>query len=239
MDWIAWWKNRGEAHRVYPEPMTCRLCGRDVFGEGDFCEECRQSLPYNTVYCLRCGRGLRQTGYCADCRREMPPFTARALFRYEDFGIRFVLQLKESERTSGVAPMVARESLPLILANFPDVDLLTFVPSEAESMRRRGYNQAEVLARSIADKLGLEVEELFTRVKKKDAQKTLSRRERLKNLHGAFHLKKRKGIEGKVVLIVDDVLTTGGTAEALTKLLLGAKAAKVYVFTVASGVPLR
>lgn len=164
---------------------------------------------------------------------------ARSLFRYEGDGIRFVLQLKESEPTSGISSVLARESLPLIRIAFPDVDLLTFVPSDRKSENRRGYNQAEVFARAIADVLGAEIQDLFACVKKKSAQKTLSRKERLKNLRGVFRLKKRSGLEGKNILLVDDVLTTGGTAEELARLLSGAKAAKVYVFTAASGIILQ
>lgn len=219
---------------LYPENVSCRLCGKEVF-EAHFCPECRDRLPYNTVYCLRCGRGVHRTGYCAECKREMPLYSvARSLFRYEGDVRRLVMDLKENEPARSLAGMFASELLPVLRYEFPDAQMLTFVPCGEETLERRGYNQAERLAVEIGRVSGLDVVGLFSQEKQVAEQKMLSKRDRRRNLQGVFRLRNRAVVRDKNIVIVDDVLTTGATVESLAELLWDAKVRRVYVLTVAA-----
>ena len=218
---------------IYGKNYTCYLCRAEVFDGQSFCDTCRKFLPYNTNFCARCGRKIAQSGYCMDCRSHAPQFDkARSLFVYEGEVKNLIYAFKNGN--SDFSEGLATELAPLIESEFSDADCITFVPMTKSAERERGYNQAEILAKELATQTGLPVEALFEKTKDTPEQKSLNRVERQKNLHGAFHLKKRAVCKGKTVLIVDDLLTTGATAEELSRLLYGAKAKKVYLLTVAS-----
>jgi competence protein ComFC len=103
------------------------------------------------------------------------------------------------------------------------------------AVRKREYNQAELLAKSISKRIDLPViKNCVLKIKETAEQKSLSRKERVKNLKGCFKVEKASEIKGKKVLLIDDVLTTGATAEAITEKLLKAGADSVYLATVAS-----
>lgn len=218
---------------IYGKNYTCYLCGNEVFGGEYFCADCKKLLPYNTVYCERCGRKVIQNGYCPDCKAHMPAFDkARSLFVYEGVARDAVLRFKSGAQW--FAKAFIAEGMPVFNGEFADCDLISFTPMSEEGKRRRGYNQAELLARELGKHTGKKAEGVFEKVKETAEQKTLTKAERQKNLQGAFRLKKRAEVKGKVVLLLDDALTTGATAEALCKLLSGAGAKKIYLFTVSS-----
>jgi ComF family protein len=103
-----------------------------------------------------------------------------------------------------------------------------------KARRKRGYNQAELMAREISRLTGIEVEELLVKRVETVRQARLNRKERLSNLKGAIKAGNRQLIVNKVIVVVDDVITTGATAEAVAAALKRAGAAKVYVLTATS-----
>ena len=107
-----------------------------------------------------------------------------------------------------------------------------------KAKRRRGYNQSELLAKSLSEKIGVPTLECLAKVKETKGQVTLRRSERFKNLIEAFRVTDKKAVKGKTVVIVDDVTTTGATAQALAELLKKSGALKVYLLTVASRPPI-
>ena len=99
-------------------------------------------------------------------------------------------------------------------------------------MRERGFDQAFLLARQVADVLHAPLESaLLRRVTATFAQATKTKFERAQNIKGAFEVNRPDAVEGKKVLLVDDVFTTGETANEAAKILKKAGAQKVYVFT--------
>lgn len=111
-------------------------------------------------------------------------------------------------------------------------DAVTAVPMARKKERRRGYNQAELLARALSRRVGLRCDmTLLTRREERATQSTLPKRERAANVRGAFAAPSR--VKGKSILVVDDICTTGETLRACATVLARAGAARVCAITVA------
>lgn len=122
-------------------------------------------------------------------------------------------------------------------AGFWPLDLIIPVPASRGSLKQRGFSQTELLARQISRCLKVPMNSgILTRVKDTPNQRELTREEREKNLLSAFDIKDKRKIEGKNILLVDDVYTTGSTIRECTRMLLEAGAARVSVVTWATGV---
>lgn len=230
---------RERLHRLalaqYEVNYTCRSCRREVFDGSFFCESCYAALPLNRgAICPVCGRRVKEAGICLECKRLVPVYArARSALCYEDQ----VKALMREFKTGGryLAALFAREMLPLLKREFGDADFLIPVPMSKEARRRRGYAQAELLAELLSLHSGIAVlSDAVVKVRDTPPQKSLSRRQREDNLKGCFHVRKRAVCRDKVCVIVDDVLTTGATADALAKVLLGAGARRVYLLTACS-----
>lgn len=120
---------------------------------------------------------------------------------------------------------------------FPDVapDALVPVPLHPARLREREFNQAEVLAQMAGERLGLPVLGALRRTRYTLTQTSFHRDERFANLDGAFAPRPGVPVGGRTIALVDDVLTTGSTADACARALLGAGASAVVVITVARG----
>ena len=114
-------------------------------------------------------------------------------------------------------------------------DALVPVPLYPLRKRERGFNQAEELARTLGKRVGLPVMNVLKRVKKTEAQAKLRRSERLRNQMNAFELKSEFDLQGKKLLIIDDVFTTGATVNACAQILKQAGASSLSALTVARG----
>jgi ComF family protein len=113
-------------------------------------------------------------------------------------------------------------------------DLLVPVPLAAKRLRQRGFNQAAMLARWLSAGLDIPCDEtLLRRIQDTSAQQDLNADARKKNLRNAFALSPDASIKGRHLALVDDVLTTGATAQALARLLVDAGAARVDVYCLA------
>lgn len=114
------------------------------------------------------------------------------------------------------------------------VDLISFVPSHRRKEAIRGYNQSELLASFLAKKLDIPVFNGLVKIKKTPDQHFLNEEDRRSNLKGAFSLKRREEIEGKRVLLIDDILTSGSTMEACAKELIKNEAKTVHALALTS-----
>ena len=116
-----------------------------------------------------------------------------------------------------------------------DIDLIIPIPLHNEKLKKRGYNQAFMLAKGVGDKIGVDVaEDVLIKTKQTREQKSLSKYERKGNLVNSFKIINEEKIKGKNVLIVDDVFTTGQTINLSSEMLLESGASEVYFASLAS-----
>jgi ComF family protein len=110
-----------------------------------------------------------------------------------------------------------------------------YVPLYTKRQKKRGYNQSELLSNELSKLIGISVSHNnLIRIKDTITQTNLSFKERQKNLESAFEIKDKKEVKDKNILLIDDVLTTGATADNCAKILKKAKAKGVYVLTFAT-----
>ena len=158
-----------------------------------------------------------------------------APYYFEGSRKRAVYRFKNNGFTE-LAPAMAEEIVQTITERFADVtfDCVTSVPMTRQKIRRRGYNQSEILAKEVAKLLEIPYEPLIKKCKETRSQRKSSAAVRKVNLYGAFDLLDTAAVEGRTILIVDDVKTTGSTLNECASMMTGNKAKAVYAaaFTV-------
>jgi len=218
-------------------PAQCLLCAAIAPGPLDLCAGCIAELPALEPGCLRCGLPLasgRAAG-CGACLAHPPRFSAcLAAFAY-GFPVReLILRFK---RPGG--ELAAGRALSALLAAriaaLPHERragrVLVPMPLHRRSLIRRGFNQAERIARVLGRELQLPVDATLARREREGReQKSLDAAARRANLRGAFSA---RGCTGAKLVIVDDVMTTGASADALAGVLLDAGAAQIDVWCLA------
>ncbi|MGN0818329.1 MAG: ComF family protein [Candidatus Coproplasma sp.] len=218
---------------VFPKDFTCDICGTEIFNGTRLCKNCANTVQFNDgLTCPICGRRTQVKGVCFECKAYSPAFKrAVSALVYRDGAVALVLKFKNG---NGYLKDYFADLLEPECRQFDDADAVCFIPMTAKAQRKRGYNQAELLARELAKRLNLPVlEGALTKLKDTPEQKSLTKAEREQNLKGCFRAE-RSIIEGKNLILVDDVLTTGATAEAAITQLKKRGARDVYFATVAS-----
>lgn len=217
------------------EGNTCVSCGADLYSTEHFCEHCLDELPFNAGYvCSKCGRAIKEDyPVCLECKADMPSYDeARSAFRYEGEMIRLIRKFKTGGKY--LAEVFADSMLRFVHSDFSDADCLVYVPMTESAEKKRGYNQSRLLAEKISEKTKLPIKDALQKTRETAAQKELTRRERVQNLRGSFHLTARKIFQGKKVILIDDVMTTGATSSEIARVLRGAGAKKIWLLTIAS-----
>lgn len=217
----------------FPPDFTCDICGLEIFNGDNLCEKCRDTVTVNNDFtCLVCGRKTPSSGLCLECKSQ-PPLYDKAVSPYVYSG---GTQKLISKFKNGRAYLKDYFSCAMYAkcGNFKDADAICFVPMTRAAERNRGFNQSKLLAAELSKFTRLPLlEDAVKKVKKSSSQKILTRKERAENLKSCFKADKAV-VEGKTLLLVDDVLTTGATADAVTRELKKCGAKKVYLVTIAS-----
>jgi ComF family protein len=236
-------------------PAPCRICG-DVLASASLlpiCENCLASLPpLRGPCCTLCGRPFASevatdaaTPLCFACRRGVYAFDhARSYGNYNDEMARAISLLKY-EKVTRLGNWFAARLEERVRAE-PEIfaaDVVVPVPLHPLRRRERGYNQAELIARPLARKLGLPLRAyLLVRTKPRPPRLLLSRRERWESVRGAYEMRRGAQVDNLRVLLIDDVCTTGATLDSCARALKQAGAKSVAGLTVArvvtGGVPL-
>ena len=221
-------------------PRKCVLCDRALpTGEEGVCADCAGKLHMiREPWCLKCGKPLQddREEYCADCRQRTHEFLqGRALYEYKSVS-HSMLRLKAGGRYEYGLFYGRRlaEGLGDTIRSW-EPECIVPVPVHRSRSHKRGYNQAEVIARSLGRELGIPVDtRLIKRSKKTVPLKNLTLAERQNNLKKAFKLC-RNDVKLKTIIIVDDIYTTGSTIDAVAQVLKTAGIEKIYYVCAAIG----
>lgn len=224
-------------------PSFCRLCGRALGrpGERIVCRSCLDRLsPRRGAICPRCGRFLEGAGeshLCGQCLERLPPFSVhRSCGRYDGVlkDIILLFKYRRVSALSGALGRYARESLGDDKALWEGADYLVPVPLHRRRERQRGFNQSRLLAGELARASGLEVlGSCLVKTRNAPPQTSLESRGREENVRGAYDVRGARKVEGKILILVDDVFTTGSTLRECSLELRRAGAGEVRALTLA------
>jgi len=204
-------------------PPQCALCGA---GGALLCAACEAVLPRaDGSRCVRCWMRLASGGVCRHCAEEPPAFMSLRAACVMDGGARRLAHELKYEGMTSLAEPMAR----MLASHAAGIDALVVpVPLHPARERRRGYNQAAELANHAGRMLGLSWDRRAVR-RTRDTQplvKAMGRAERRRIVAGAF-LADPARVEGRAIVLIDDVATTGATLDACARALADAGATKV------------
>ncbi len=214
-------------------PEACPLCGNLLKINEDFCSCCGEAevrLPEGC--CEYCGKEKELCSCHSKYSSVLPHITG--VFTYEGMIQSKLLAFKFSGRRE-LHRFFGDSLAERIATNYAkeDFDIVTNVPSSRESIKERGYNPSEIIAKRTAKKLFLPYEELLIKNKETQKQHKLTAEERFHNIKGSISPKNKADICGKTILICDDIKTTGATLRECCDVLLSMGARDVYCAAVA------
>ena len=210
-------------------PPRCAGCGAIVADVHSFCGDCWSQVEFlGESGCMTCGMPLEATDaeLCGVCVAKPPRIErTRSAVAYDELSRSIAIRLKYGRKVA-LARTMARFMAPLVRPEHDPV--LVPVPLHRGRLWQRGFNQSLLVANEIARATGLRSEaRLLRRTRPTPALKGMSIAQRRKTVAGAFAVDPAADLQGRTVVLVDDVLTTGSTAEACARALKRAGAARV------------
>lgn len=213
-------------------PPRCAGCGTPVAEDHRFCAICWASLRFlGPPWCARCNRPFAfdrgDAAVCASCLADPPRHAGvRAAVAYGPIASSLVLRLKYGGRIA-FAETMARHMVRLLPE---DIDLLVPVPLHRWRIWSRGFNQAALIAQSVAGFSGVPQDcDILVRARRTLVLRGLGGTARAKAVSGAFAIAMPDRVRGRSIVLVDDVYTSGATADGCTRVLLRAGARSVTV----------
>jgi ComF family protein len=215
------------------------------------CQACLDQItPLDGILCSICGEKL-SSGHvagdapplCGICRPAAPPFRRAVSYGGYAANLRALVHLLKYHQLKSAAGFLAKlMTQSIAIMELPDSFVVVPVPLWKSKRRARGFNQAEEIARELlknfppcrrgAASIQLDTTSLVRR-RETASQTGLTRHQRRANVRGAFAMVRPQAVEGRTILLVDDVMTTGTTASECARVLLRAGAKEVFVATVA------
>ena len=213
-------------------PQWCAGCmGTLVSGEQNVCTMCRSDLRISSTY------KERPNGIVSKFYGKIPVEHAFTMFQFTKRGV--IQNLLHRIKYGGyydigvwLGNLLGTEikAEPWI----SDLNMIVPIPLHKRKLQLRGYNQSEAFARGLSEAIQIPVEEVIVKKQHTQSQTRKSRMERWINVSEIFELSEEKKIEGKNVLLVDDVITSGATLEAAGEVLIRGGVSKIYIATIAS-----
>lgn len=214
-------------------PNRCELCGEVIELSQRTCNCCENPPIIKAPLCEYCGAS-KEVCCCKKHKNEYKQIVAP--YYYEDSIVTAVHRMKNNDM-SFLVKRLGSDVADCISDNYSDIlfDMITFVPLRQFQERKRGFNQSELLANEISDKINIPVVSLLQKVRYTGVQHHKSARERKADIFGAYDVidEYKTELDGKTILLIDDVKTTGSTLSECAKMLkiYGAKA--VYCASIA------
>jgi ComF family protein len=219
-------------------PHRCASCS-ELTEQGDgLCAACFSKLNFiSAPYCKTCGFPfefeIEDQFECGKCIVESPKYDlARSLFKFDYNSKKLIHGFKYNDQTSS-AKLFSRLLISRYKDDFHDADIVAPVPMNRFKRIFRNYNPPQILGKQIAESLGImEVPDLLLKTKWTKPQTKLTKALRQKNLHGSLEINTKYNINGKIILLVDDVRTTGTTSNICSAILKKAGAKSVKLLTI-------
>ena len=219
--------------------QNCLLCDEGTHSRRSICEACETELPWLIDQCECCALPMPMSDMlCGPCSQGGPAFNQVIAPWLYDFPIDALVTRFKHQGKWPLGRLLAELLSQTLHYRFDEglerPDLMIPVPLAHKRLRQRGYNQAAMLANWLGQHLQLPVEEhLVRRVKNTPAQQGLNAKARKSNLRDAFVLTDPATLLNRHVALIDDVMTTGSTADTLARLLMSGGARKVSVYCLA------
>ncbi len=224
----------------YLFPPICPVCNEIVSGGKDgICPACEMRLPYiGSSYCMKCGKPVEEDEeFCLDCLKCTHEYDeGRAALVYDELTSKSIYRFKYNNKRefAKVYGRIIEDRLGSKIKSW-NADVMIPVPVHKSKMKKRGYNQAELIADELSKRLKIPVcSDLVVRNTATAVQKELSAKARQNNLKKAFNVT-RNDVKYKTVLIVDDIYTTGATVDAMARCLKGVGIQNVYFVSLCIG----
>ena len=193
-------------------PPRCAFCGAILDEDGGVCERCRKMLP----------RTLDIERTCDFVHAYTAPYY------YEEPVRQGVLAYKFANASARGKVFGRRIGEDILRRGIDDFDVISWIPLSAKRKRRRGYDQAKLLAEAAAEVLGVPAVPLLRKVRDTPPQSHIHTAEaRRANISGCYVVRSADDVRGKHILLIDDVITTGSTLSECARMLLTAGAASV------------
>jgi ComF family protein len=223
-------------------PPRCLACGTIIDEPDALCSSCWAGMTFFAPpWCAICGlpfpHPMGEEAVCADCARQKPSWDrARAVMRYDKHSRHLVLALKHGDRTH-VARALGRWMGRAGAELLQGADMIVPVPLHWTRLFTRRYNQAGLLAHAVRAAGGPPVmADWLVRRRRTPSQGRLGPVARVRNVRGAFAVRRGCDVKGKRIVLIDDVLTTGATVEECARVLRRGGAASIGVLTLSRAV---
>ena len=199
-------------------PAKCVFCQNLIndYSSFEVCDNCKSTLPYTNDN--GCFEGTKYISYVISPLYYKNETIRQAILRYK-----FNNAINYHKTFASIVVYYLQN-----IDDIKNVDLVLPVPLSKKRMRERGYNQAELISARIAGHFSIEtMSDVFIRHRETKRQSTMDKYERLKNISGAFSITDKNPINGKTILLFDDVFTTGATMNSCAKILIQSGAKQV------------
>lgn len=226
---------------IYPKNITCIICDNPIKLTNTYsiCKDCFKELYFLKDACLKCGKPIvnhsleyESLDSCAYCAKRSFYFDrAISCIEYNDVSKKMILDFKYKNKTYFCRYVAQIMSEKLELENLK-ADYLLFVPLHKKRLRQRGFNQSEKIAEDLSEMTGIPVLRCIYRQKNTRRLYSLSLKERQEELKNSFCIKDEENLlKNKNVILVDDIFTTGSTANEISKLLRLSCVNKITILT--------
>lgn len=226
-------------------PQTCQICEESVESraDGNVCASCwnkTRIFKGNETLCAKCSAFLNDSRsdfetFCRRCDDDLYD-SAKAVGSYEQALLVSILRLKHTPFVPLRLGQILFETFQN--SDFQNVNLIIPVPLSKKRLSERGFNQADFLAASLARQTGLSLDKtsLKRKIHIEKSRRGMDRKSRIESVKNAFEVVSPRLIDGKKILLIDDVFTSGATVSNCAKALKKAGAERVYVLTAARAV---